>query len=160
MRVIIGIAIGLGALALLPGSALAQDAAETAVITTATGPSTGRAQRSLGNAVSGSLNGAAGILRSTARRGGRPARGSVRRGAVRVSRQGLPAGVDPLEGTDASAYKLDNGVTIKISGRMAPSAQARCVKDCEAAAAQSGSVSVEKRPSDNAATSTAVKISD
>jgi hypothetical protein len=39
--------------------------------------------------------------------------------------------VDALEGTDASAYTLGNGVTIKVSGRMNPSAQALCVKECK-----------------------------
>ncbi len=136
MRKSIIIAISTVGLACLSGQASAQDAAESAAVMGATGPSTGKAQRSLGGAISGSLNSAASTIRSSGRGGARPAR---RGGSVRVSRQGLPAGVDALEGTDASAYRLDNGVTIKISGRMNPSAQARCVKEC-------GAVKVQQRP--------------
>lgn len=118
-------------------TAMAQDAAESAAVMAATGPSTANAQRSLGNAVSNSLNGAASVIRRSGAGGASPARRS-NNGAVRVSRQGLPAGVDALEGTDASTYELSNGVTLKLSGRMNASAQARCVKEC-------GGVTVEKR---------------
>jgi len=138
MRKSIKIVICTVGLLCFSGQASAQDAAESAAVMGATGPSTGKAQRSLGGAISGSLNSAASTIRTSGRSGARPARRGGN-GSVRVSRRGLPAGVDALEGTDASAYKLSNGVTIKVSGRMNPSAQVRCLKEC-------GAVKAEQKP--------------
>lgn len=132
-----GITAGIAAISCFSTPAFAQAAAESAVVTAGTAAPAARGGRSLGSAVSGSINSAAGVIRQGGRGGARPARRGG--GAVRVSRQGLPAGVDALEGTDATAYKLENGVTIKVSGRMPASAKARCVEEC-------GAVSVQQRP--------------
>ena len=42
----------------------------------------------------------------------------------------LAADSDPLENTDAPAYQLSNGATIRVSGGMRNSASARCKLNC------------------------------
>ena len=109
------------------GPANAQDAAETATILTGQG-GTAKAQRSLGGAVSGSLDNAASAIR--------PSRSSSRGASSRRSRRGGNSGSivlttnDPLEGTDAATYQTSNGTTIRVSGRMNPSASTACVNHC------------------------------
>lgn len=102
--------------------ARAQAAAETAIITSGTGAPQARAARGLGSAISGAL-----------RRGGTTIRvqpRGVRRGSPRQGQdQALPEG-DPLEGTDAPAYTLSNGTTIRVSGGMRNAPSTRCTANC------------------------------
>ena len=111
--------------------ALAQDAAESAIILSGTAQ-TGSAQRSLGRAVGGSVGNAAnavGGVRSTSRQ---PSTAPARRNSVQRSQSAIPAGVDPLANTDAATYALDNGATIKVSGRFNPATSAQCERNCPA----------------------------
>lgn len=110
--------------------AVAQDAAETAVILSGTGAGQAKAQRSLGAAVRGSIDGAAATVRSAGRSQGSAGRRATARSGVAVAGAELAADSDPLEKTDAPAYKLGNGATIRVSGRMNPSASTSCVKNC------------------------------
>lgn len=121
---LIAIAIGLAA----SGSAIAQDAAETAVILSGSSGQ-GKAANSLGNAVRGSVNSAANTIRSTPRKPNRAAtRRNNRRGPVQI--QTIPSN-DPLEDTDATRFQTGSGATISVSGRMRPSATARCIENCD-----------------------------
>ena len=111
--------------------ALAQDAAETAIILSGTAQ-TGAAQRSLGRAVGGSVGNAAnavGGVRSTSRQ---TSTAPARRNSAQRSQGAIPAGVDPLANTDAATYALDNGATIKVSGRFNPATSAQCERNCPA----------------------------
>lgn len=111
--------------------ALAQDAAETAIILSGTAQ-TGSAQRSLGQAVGGSVGNAAnavGGVRSSSRQ---PSTAPARPNSARRSQGAIPAGVDPLANTDAATYALDNGATIKVSGRFNPATSAQCERNCPA----------------------------
>ncbi len=123
-------ASGMAAL-LLPGAVFAQDAAETAIILGGTGAAQGRAQKSLGSAVSRSMGNAANVLAAQQR----AQRGTPHRTSRRPHRRGganfaiaLPADVDSLAGTDAPSYDLANGASIRVSGGLrrpvAPSGEA------------------------------------
>ena len=112
--------------------ALAQDAAETAVILSGSAQ-TGSAQRSLGRTISGSVGHAANAVGSTARVS--RSRSAAQRNSRASSRNvggSIPAGVDPLANTDAATYTLDNGATIRVSGRFNPSASSQCQRNCPA----------------------------
>lgn len=115
----------------LPISAFAQDASETAVILSGTGSTQARASRSLGTAVSGSIDSATSVIRSATPTRNRAKSRRSRRGAPSVVTTVIGTG-DALEGTDASAYQVDNGATIKVSGGFRPSAATRCTENCEA----------------------------
>ena len=112
--------------------AVAQDAAETAVVLSGSS-GTAKAGRSLGNAVSQSVNSAAGAVRASNPR---------RRGSTRNSRRGASRGPvtigtgDALEGTDASTYATGSGATIRVSGGFRPSTTTRCTENCDAQTAQ------------------------
>ena len=110
----------------MSGQALAQ-AAETAIILSGSGPAQGKAQRSLGSAVAGSIGAAANAVRSA--RGSSPV---VRRSPARQAQQvnALPGDVDPLEKTDAPSYELANGASIRVSGGLRRSAEVSCEKPC------------------------------
>ena len=128
----IGLAAALGAV--IPVPATAQDAAETAVILSGQGGAA-RAQRSLGDAISQSINGAAGAIRNTntgASNGGGGGSSSGGSGRSGGRHQGfpIPAGIDALEGFDAAIYRLDNGTVLKFSGNFLPSAGATCLARC------------------------------
>ncbi len=113
-------------------AALAQDAAETAVILSGSAQ-TGSAQRSLGRTISGSIGNAANAVGSTVRAS--RSRTAAQRNSRASSRHvggSIPAGVDPLASTDAATYTLDNGATIRVSGRFNPSASSHCQKNCPA----------------------------
>ncbi len=104
---------------LFPGAVLAQDAAETAIILGGTGAAQGRAQKSLGSAISRSMGNAANVL-AAQRRAQQgvphtPTRRPHRRGGAHFS-IALPADVDPLANTDAPTYDLANGASIRVSG--------------------------------------------
>ncbi|AKM11005.1 hypothetical protein [Croceicoccus naphthovorans] len=110
------------------GGAAAQDAAELAAILSGSAQ-TGGAQKSLGNSIRRSINSASVAIPARP-----PARSSRttrqrNRGAVQVGGR-LPAGVDPLEGSDATQYRLGNGVGITTSGRINTVGETKCVKDC------------------------------
>ncbi|MFZ9394482.1 MAG: hypothetical protein ACO25F_00285 [Erythrobacter sp.] len=124
------------ALAIAP-PAFAQDAAESAAILAGTGSAQAKAQRSLGGAIRGSINGAAATVRSAVRSDGRTSSQARSRSGVTVAGAAIAADVDPLEKTDAPAYRLGNGATIRVSGRMNPSASTSCVKNCSAQPASS-----------------------
>jgi hypothetical protein len=109
-------------------AASAQAAAETAVILSGTGQATGSASRSLGSAISGSINAASAQIQA-ARNGGSVANGGGRRRASGVA-YAIPADVDMLEGTDAPTYRLGNGATIRVSGTFVQGAETSCAKDC------------------------------
>ena len=110
-------------------SAHAQAAAEEAVVLSGTSAGTGRASSGLGNAVRGSINGATRTIRTIPRSAPRGAPRRSRGGAVVVDGP-LAADSDPLENTDAPAYELSNGATIRVSGRLRNSASARCKLNC------------------------------
>lgn len=111
----------------IAGSAAAQDAAETAVILSGSSGH-GKASNSLGNAVRGSINSAASAVRSAPKRSNaNTSRRNAHRGPVQI--QTIPSN-DPLEDTDASRFTTSSGATISVSGRMRPSASARCVENC------------------------------
>ena len=110
--------------------AVAQDAAESAVILSGSAQ-TGSAQRSLGRTISGSIGNAANAVGSTARAS--RSRGTAPRPSRASSRKvggSIPANVDALANTDAATYTLDNGATIKVSGRFNPSATSHCQRNC------------------------------
>lgn len=101
----------------------AQDAAETAIILSGTGQGTGsKASRSLGGSIARSMGNAAHAINATNRaraqmpRSYRPQGRRSRRGGGSGFAIALPAGVDPLETTDAPSYALENGATIRVSG--------------------------------------------
>ena len=116
-----------GMICMFATTVAAQDAAETATILSGQG-GTAKAQRSLGGAVSGSLDNATSAVRSV--------RGTSRRpSSRRVRRSGNSGGIilttnDPLENTDAATYQTSNGTTIRVSGRLNPSANTTCVDNC------------------------------
>ncbi len=110
-------------------AASAQAAAETAVILSGTGQATGSASRSLGSAISGSINAASAQIQA-ARNGGSVANGGGRRRASGYAAYAIPADVDMLEGTDAPTYRLGNGATIRVSGTFVQGAETSCAKDC------------------------------
>ncbi len=112
------------------GTAKAQDAAESAIILSGNA-GTGGAQRSLGRSISGSIGNAANAVRVGNGGNGGGTYRAPRRGGGSASTGGrIPAGVDPLKGTDASSYRLSNGAGIKVSGHMTPNAGTRCVSHC------------------------------
>ncbi len=115
-------------MAIMPSVALAQDAAESAIILSGSGQ-TGGAQRSLGNSIAGSINRASSAI-ATTRSSGRAAAPGNSHGAVQVG-AAIPAGIDALEGVDATSYALPGGATIRTTGRLDTSAGARCVSQCE-----------------------------
>lgn len=122
------IAAGLFALPwALPLPALAQDAAEAAVITAGTAAPQARASRSLGSAISGAMNRTAGAINIRSRSGSRPARAASRQAD---SSHTIAADVDVLESTDAPGYTLGNGAQIRVSGRLNPSAGTICTRNC------------------------------
>ena len=112
--------------------ALAQDAAETAVILSGSAQ-TGSAQRSLGRTITGGIGNAANAVGSTAR-ASRSRNAAPRNwpATTRHLRGSVPANVDPLANTDAATYTLDNGATIRVSGRFNPSASSQCQQNCPA----------------------------
>lgn len=122
-------AMTIGAAVLALGTAPqvhAQDAAETAAILSGTSGQAG-AQRQMGANISRSINSAANAVapqrtRPRARHSG----GSS--GGVTVGHP-LPTG-DPLEGSDATTYKLGNGSGITTTGRINTAPGTVCVKDC------------------------------
>lgn len=110
----------------------AQDAAETATILSGQG-ATAKGQRSLGGAVSNSLDNAATAVRPvrsqarrrvTYRRAARRGRGGSNDGGIVLTTN------DPLANTDAATYQTGNGTTIRVSGRLNPSASTACVNNC------------------------------
>lgn len=114
----------------IPAPAIAQAAAETAVIVSGT---TGQAKagRSLGSAISQSIDSAAGTVRASTRsRTQSPA--SHRRGSNVQSVSPVIGKGDVLEDTDASAYTVGSGATIKVSRGFRPSATVRCKENCPA----------------------------
>ena len=108
------------------GQALAQDAAETAIILSGTGAAQGKASRSLGSAAANSMGAAANAVRPVAR-AAPVIRGSSRRDQQVVM---LPGDVDALENTDAPTYELANGASIRVSGRLRPQAETVCDYAC------------------------------
>jgi len=121
---------GMLATTMNPISAAAQDAAESAAILSGSSQ-TGAAQRSLGARISGAINRASDSI--AAQQGARvQAQRPNRGGAVRVVHS-LPAGVDVLEGTDATTYRLGNGSSIRTTGRINGDPGLRCVSNCEKA---------------------------
>ncbi len=122
-------AVVIAATGTIVSPAQAQVAAEEAVVLSGTSAGTGRASSGLGNAVRGSINGATRTIRTIPRSAPRGAPRRSRGGAVVVDGP-LAADSDPLENTDAPAYELSNGATIRVSGRLRNSASARCKLNC------------------------------
>ena len=120
-RIILALAMASTA-ATLSTPVSAQAAAETAIITSGTGAPQARAARGLSSAISGALRRGSTTIRVQPR--------GVRRGSPRQGQdQALPEG-DPLEGTDAPAYTLSNGTTIRVSGGMRDAPSTRCTANC------------------------------
>jgi hypothetical protein len=106
--------------------ASAQVAAETATILSGTGQGTGRASRSMGSAVAGSMNRATSQIRAA--QGGND---TQRRKRKADGGYEIPAEADMLEGTDAPTYQLGNGASIRVSGgSLRKSAAATCSENC------------------------------
>ena len=137
--------LGAGLLAAMAASpALAQDAAESAIILGGTGQSTGTASHSLGNAVRGSIGPAANAVNATNRSTGRASAGTFRGGGnpsgggfraslwSRPTPKVIPRGIDSLAGSNAPVYRLGNGRTIKVSGRLTPYVPTVCTRNCGA----------------------------
>lgn len=98
----------------MTGAAAAQDAAETAIILSGTGQAQTRAAKSLGSSAAGGIGRAANAVSITQSQRSSPRRARSRKsGHFSIA---LPADVDPLEGTDAPSYLLENGSTIRVSG--------------------------------------------
>lgn len=120
----------------LPGAARAQAAAESAVILSGTGQSTGNAARSMGQSVAGGIGRASDAVAATnagARAGRRPRGGN---GGVSIGYAVSGGSGDVLEGTDAPSVQTGSGAAIRVSGRLIPAAAApACEKDCPAPAA-------------------------
>lgn len=134
VRKIVLAAGALGALMFVPGTATAQDAAESALILGGSGQATGSSQRSLGRSIAGSINRASGAISTTRQaRSVRP-RAPSRRGGSSGG-YAVPAGVDALEGTDAETYDLANGNAIRVSGGFRPGQGSHCVENCKTAPA-------------------------
>ena len=126
-----------GAMILLGATwpAAAQDAFETAQILSGSAQQSG-AGRSLGSAISHSMDATARAIE-----GGRarPARietsnrrqHSSRNGAAAASQVAPhPGGVDPLTSTDAPAYRVGSGATIRTSGGLIATPGDTCVENC------------------------------
>lgn len=124
---ILAIAVA-GLCSLAPVSAPAQDAAESAMIMSGSSQ-TGKAQRSLGNAITNSVNRASNAIAATNAQRRAPVQRRAN-GAVHIGGS-LPAGVDPLEGTDATTYQLGSGASIRTTGRINTASGSRCVSQCE-----------------------------
>jgi hypothetical protein len=122
-------AVAIAALGANVSPAQAQAAAEEAVILSGTSAGTGRASSGLGNAVRGSINGATRTIQTIPRSAPRGTPRRSRGGAVVVDGP-LAADSDPLQNTDAPAYELSNGATIRVSGRLRNSVSARCKLNC------------------------------
>ena len=121
-RLLLSIAVCVGT----GGQALAQDAAETAIILSGTGAAQGKASRSLGSAAASSMGAAANAIRPVAR----PAPVIRRSGRRTKQVTMLPGDVDALENTDAPTYELANGASIRVSGRLRPQAATVCDAAC------------------------------
>jgi len=153
-------AVVIAATGTIVSPAQAQVAAEEAVIVSGTSAGTGRASSGLGNAVRGSINGATRTIRSIPRAApkGAPRRG---RGGTATVDGPLAADSDPLENTDAPAYELSNGATIRVSGRLRNSASARCKLNCpDNAAATPEEVRVEDAAAEAEQSTTEVAETD
>ena len=122
---------------------LAQAAAEEAVVLSGTSAGTGRASSDLGNAVSGSINSATRQIRAIPR--GAAGRSNQRRRSGASGVGTLPANSDPLVNTNAPAYRLDNGATLRVSGGLRNSAAARCAENCSAGK-RSNVITVGRKP--------------
>lgn len=133
-RAAIAVLLAGPSLAMTATSAHAQAAAESAAILSGSAQ-TGAAQRSLGGSIARSVNAASrqiGAQRG-APRASAPAR-TAPRGGVTLGHS-LPAGVDPLQGTDAATYTVGgSGASIRTSGRINAAAGTVCTKNCPTAA--------------------------
>lgn len=110
----------------------AQAAAESAAILSGSAQ-TGAAQRSLGGSIARSINAASRAI--GAQRGAAQASAPNRsgpHGGVTIGHS-LPAGVDPLQGTDAATYTVgSSGASIRTSGRINTAGGTVCTKNCPA----------------------------
>lgn len=121
----------LAAITLTTAPAQAQAAAESAAILSGSAQ-TGAAQRSLGGSIARSINGASRAISAQrgAAQGSAPNRAAPRGVTVGHS---LPAGVDPLQGTDAATYTVgSSGASIRTSGRINTAGGTVCTKNCPA----------------------------
>lgn len=129
------LAVGTALIAIgLASPVMAQDAAETAVILSGSAGQ-GKAARTLGSSVSQGIGRASNAVRTTTNRAPstRNQGGTARRGSRGVPSGGsIPAGVDPLAGTDATSYHLANGASITVSGRMVAGTGTTCSRNCPA----------------------------
>jgi hypothetical protein len=115
------------------GPAIAQDAAESAQIQAGVVQSQAGAGRSLGSAISRSMNaagnaiGATGAVRASSRAG----RHRQARARAEYSGTGaIPANVDPLARTDAATYRLGNRAVIRVSGGLMTTEPTSCIANC------------------------------
>lgn len=111
----------------LAAPAAAQVAAETAILS-GSATAQGRASRSLGSAISGSLRRAGDAVTRT-----RANSAATRRApnASAVPGGVLPRGGNDLKGTDAPTYRVGNAASISVSGRLIQGAGATCVENCK-----------------------------
>ena len=118
----------------LPLPAHAQAAAESAVILSGTGSATGSASRSLGGSIARGIGNASAAVATANRGSGQvtvqnpPRGGEAQHRSMQASM--VNADNDPLEGTDAPAYRLENGATIRVSGRLVASPAVVCTRNC------------------------------
>ncbi|MBC2665522.1 hypothetical protein H7F51_08305 [Novosphingobium flavum] len=107
--------------------ATAQEAVETAQILSGSGAQ-GKAMRSLGAAISGSINAAANTVGAPP---GGTHRTPIRNGAALHRGRSVPAAGDVLEETDAPAYRASSGATIRVTGGgFTPGAGMTCTSHC------------------------------
>jgi len=114
----------------LAAPACAQDAAEAAQILSGVGQSQGQASRSLGSAISQSMNSASAAIAASRSGGGG---GHVSRGRRSHAAHGVysvNSDADSLKGTDAPSYTLNNGASIRVSGGLVGTPQGTCEQDC------------------------------
>ena len=107
-------------------NAFGQVAAETGQVLSGVGQQSG-AVRSLGSAISRSVNGAGNTVRS---RPNASRSGNRNRAGEHHDAESIPANVDSLGHTDAPTYRLSSGATIKVSGGLLQSSGTTCVNDC------------------------------
>lgn len=118
--------------AAIPQTVFAQAAAEEAVILSGSS-GTGRASSSLGSAISGSINSAAGIVSGavpSSQSGTQQRRSNRRNGSSHTYALRKLSNVNALEHTDAATYQLESGVLLRVSGVFHPTGMTTCVNYC------------------------------
>jgi len=129
VRIIPAMAIACAAIMMGGASVHAQEAAEAAQVLSGVSGQ-GRASRSLGSAITGSIRRSAVQVGAT---GGAQPRVRSHGAAVAMQVGALPRGGHDLDDTDATRYRSAGGATISVSGRFRPATGATTANISEAA---------------------------